>query len=75
MNAYEAAEKAGKADELHRQLLDLAKAFNRATDGSTAIPATFMRVTVRRRVAIWILVDMILEASHWRPEGRTLGYS
>ncbi len=48
MNAYEAAEKAGKAGELHRQLLELAKSFNKATDGTTAIPATFMRVTVKR---------------------------
>jgi SAM-dependent methyltransferase len=48
MNAFEAAEKSGKADELHRQLLDLAKSFNQATDGGTTITATFMRVTVNR---------------------------
>ncbi len=48
MNAYEAAEKNGRADELHRQLLDLARSFNRATDGTTVIPATLMRVTVSR---------------------------
>ena len=47
MNAFEAAQKNGKQDELHRQLLELANAQNRATDGSTSIPATFMRVTVR----------------------------
>ena len=46
MNAFEAAEKNDKADELLRQLLELAKAQNKATDGSTAITATFMRVTV-----------------------------
>jgi len=47
MNAFEAAQKNGKQDELHRQLLELANAQNRATDGCTSIPATFMRVTVR----------------------------
>lgn len=46
MNAYEAAEKAGKVDELHRQILELAKAHNKKTDGGTSIPATFLRVTV-----------------------------
>jgi ubiquinone/menaquinone biosynthesis C-methylase UbiE len=48
MNAFDAAEKTGKVEELHRQLLDLAHAQNKATDGSTSIPATFMRVTVQR---------------------------
>jgi ubiquinone/menaquinone biosynthesis C-methylase UbiE len=47
MNAFEAAQKNGTVEDLHRQLLDLAAAQNTATDGSTAIPATFMRVTVR----------------------------
>ena len=46
MNAFEAADKNGKAEELHSQLLELAKAQNQSTDGSTSIPATFMRVTV-----------------------------
>ena len=46
MNAVDAAEKSGKADDLSRQLLELANAQNRAKDGSTSIPATFMRVTV-----------------------------
>jgi ubiquinone/menaquinone biosynthesis C-methylase UbiE len=46
MNAFEAAQKTGKVEDLHRQLVDLARAQNRATDGSTSIPATFMRVTV-----------------------------
>jgi ubiquinone/menaquinone biosynthesis C-methylase UbiE len=46
MNAFEAAEKNGKAEELHSQLLELARTFNKATDGSTLITATFMRVTV-----------------------------
>ena len=47
MNAIEAAQKNGKQAELHRQLLDLARSQNAATDGGTSIPATFMRVTVR----------------------------
>ena len=46
MNAFEAAEKSGKVEELHNQLLELAKAQNKSTDGSTSIPATFLRVTV-----------------------------
>jgi len=46
MNAFEAAEKSGKVDDLHRQLVELARAQNKATDGTTSIPATFMRVTV-----------------------------
>ena len=46
MNAYEAAQKNGKAEELHSQLLDLAKAHNKTSGNSTSIPATFMRVTV-----------------------------
>ncbi|KKT96339.1 MAG: Methyltransferase [Parcubacteria group bacterium GW2011_GWA2_45_15] len=46
INAYEAAQKSGKVAELHSQLLELAKAQNKSTDGSTSIPATFLRVTV-----------------------------
>jgi ubiquinone/menaquinone biosynthesis C-methylase UbiE len=46
MNAFEAAEKNGKVEELHNQLLELAKAQNKSSDGSTSIPATFLRVTV-----------------------------
>jgi ubiquinone/menaquinone biosynthesis C-methylase UbiE len=46
MNAVDAAQKSGKLDELKRQLLDLAKKQNTSTDGSTSIPATFLRVTV-----------------------------
>jgi SAM-dependent methyltransferase len=46
MNAFDAAEKAGKADELHAKIVELARSQNRSTDGSTSIPATFMRVTV-----------------------------
>ena len=46
MNAFEAAQKIGKAEEFHAQLLELAKSQNQATDGGTFIPATFLRVTV-----------------------------
>jgi hypothetical protein len=46
MNAFEAAQKSGKVEELRHQLLELAKAQNESTDGSTSIPATFLRVTV-----------------------------
>ena len=46
MNAVEAAQKSGKVEELHSQLLELAKAQNKSTDGGTSIPATFLRVTV-----------------------------
>jgi len=46
MNAFEAAEQNGKAEELHGQLLDLAKTHNKSTNDGTLIPATFLRVTV-----------------------------
>ena len=46
MNAVEAAEKNGKSEELHSKLVELATAQNKSTDGSTSIPATFLRVTV-----------------------------
>ena len=46
MNAVEAAQKSGKVEELHKQLLELAKAQNKSASGSTSIPATFLRVTV-----------------------------
>jgi ubiquinone/menaquinone biosynthesis C-methylase UbiE len=45
MNAYQAAEKSGRVEELHKQLLELANAHNQTAKG-TSIPATFMRVTV-----------------------------
>lgn len=47
MNAYEAAQKNGTVGRLHEQLLELAESQNTKTDGSTSIPATFLRVTVR----------------------------
>ena len=46
MNAFDAAEKNGKVEELHQQLLDLAKTHNRRKNGGASIPATFLRVTV-----------------------------
>ncbi len=46
MNAVEAARKSGKMEELHNQLLELAKEQNKSTAGGTSIPATFLRVTV-----------------------------
>jgi ubiquinone/menaquinone biosynthesis C-methylase UbiE len=46
MNAVEAAQKSEKVDELHKQLVEMAKAQNKSANGGTLIPATFMRVTV-----------------------------
>jgi len=48
MNAFEAAEKQGKADELQKQLEVLFESQNKRQDG-TSIPATFLRVTVVRK--------------------------
>lgn len=49
MNAFEAAEKNGKADELQRELEELFIRENRSSDPEkTSIPATFLRVTVTR---------------------------
>ncbi len=47
MNAFEAAAKNGKADELERQLVELFTSQNQSQDAAkTVIPATFLRVTV-----------------------------
>jgi ubiquinone/menaquinone biosynthesis C-methylase UbiE len=46
MNAFDAAEQSGRAEELHSQLLDLAKTHNKSTDDGTLIPASFLRVNV-----------------------------
>ncbi len=46
MNAVEAAQISGKADELHNQLVELANARNKSKGAGTLIPATFMRVAV-----------------------------
>jgi hypothetical protein len=47
MNAFEAAEAAGRADDLHRELAVLFNEQNQsANDQTTSISATFLRVTV-----------------------------
>ena len=46
MNAYDAAGKDGKREDLHRQLVELARAQNQSKNGGTSIPATFLRVTI-----------------------------
>jgi ubiquinone/menaquinone biosynthesis C-methylase UbiE len=48
MNAFEAAEKQGRAAELQKQLEDLFNSQNKSQEG-TSIPATFLRVTVDRK--------------------------
>lgn len=49
MNAFEAAEKNGKAAELQQELEALFTSQNQSTDpNTTSIPATFLRVTVKR---------------------------
>ena len=47
MNAFDAAQNGGKAEELYTQLVDLATAQNQSKNGGTAIPATFLRVSVQ----------------------------
>jgi len=55
MNAFEAAEKQGKANELQKQLEELFEKHNEAAGGrtgsrtETSIPATFLRVTVEKK--------------------------
>lgn len=47
MNAYEAAEKSGRVDQLHRELETLVHSQNNSARADrTSIPATFLRVTV-----------------------------
>ena len=49
MNAFDAAEKNGKAESLQRELEDLFNSQNQSTDkNTTSIPATFLRVTALR---------------------------
>ena len=49
MNAFEAAEKNGKADDLYRELEELFNKENKSSQPDTlSIPATFLRVTVMR---------------------------
>jgi SAM-dependent methyltransferase len=47
MNAFDAAEKNGRAADLQRELEELFTAQNTSSEGTT-IPATFLRVTVKR---------------------------
>jgi len=47
MNAFEAAEKNGRAADLQKELVALFEHQNQSpTPGTTSIPATFLRVTV-----------------------------
>ena len=47
MNAFDAAEKNGRADALKKELVELFTSQNKSTrKDATAIPATFLRVTV-----------------------------
>jgi len=49
MNAFEAAEKNGKAADLQKELEDLFASQNKSTDkNSTVIPATYLKVVVKR---------------------------
>jgi SAM-dependent methyltransferase len=49
MNAFDAAEKAGRGADLQKELEDLFSRQNQSTDKSkTSIPATYLRVTVLR---------------------------
>ncbi|HEX2608867.1 MAG TPA: methyltransferase domain-containing protein [Flavisolibacter sp.] len=49
MNAYEAAEKNGKGEQLQQELEDLFNSQNQSGSAdTTSIPATFLRVTVRK---------------------------
>jgi ubiquinone/menaquinone biosynthesis C-methylase UbiE len=47
MNAFEAAEKNGKAADLQKELEALFVSQNKSSNGSTSVPATFLRVTVK----------------------------
>jgi hypothetical protein len=47
MNAFEAAEKNGKTEDLQKELEELFIRENRSDDpGKTSIPASFLKVTV-----------------------------
>jgi SAM-dependent methyltransferase len=48
MNAFDSAEANGKADDLQKELEDLFESQNRGANGTTSIPATFLRVTVTK---------------------------
>ena len=49
MNAFDAAEKSGRSEDLKKELDDLFNSQNKSPDaGATVIPATYLRVTVTR---------------------------
>jgi hypothetical protein len=49
MNAFEAAQKDGRASDLQKELETLFESQNRSPNkGLTSIPATFLRVTIAR---------------------------
>jgi hypothetical protein len=48
MNAFEAAEKNGKADDLRRELVELFTRQNISGNATTVIPAAFLRVTATK---------------------------
>jgi SAM-dependent methyltransferase len=48
MNAFEAAEKNGRADQLQAELTELFEAQNRGGRENTIIPATYLLVTVKK---------------------------
>jgi len=49
MNAFDAAEKNGKAADLQKELEELFNSQNKSGDkNTTSIPATFLKVTVVR---------------------------
>ncbi len=48
MNAFEAADKAGKAPQLQQELQELFKSQNKAEDNRTEIPATYLKVIVKK---------------------------
>ncbi|HSB93769.1 MAG TPA: class I SAM-dependent methyltransferase [Flavitalea sp.] len=48
MNAFEAAEKSGRAEQLREELEELFKSRNTVDGHGTSIPATYLKVTVRR---------------------------
>ena len=48
MNAFEAAEKSGRSEELRRELETLFESQNKSSNRqATSIPATYLRVTVQ----------------------------
>lgn len=49
MNAFEAAARDGRAEQLEAELTELFEAQNRGGSGQTEIPATFLKVIVQRR--------------------------